>query len=81
MDDLATLRRERVARFGPNVVADGRDVGRAQGGVDWRAGSASMAVCVVAGDTTLTVTPCATTSAAQLRPSAITAALVAIAGT
>src|SRR5215475_2534110 len=43
----------------------------------WRAGSSSIGVSVAAGETTLTVTPEATTSAAQLRASAISAALLA----
>ena len=47
------------------------------GAAAWRAGSTVIAVCVAAGETTLTVTPCATTSAAQLRDKPASAALVA----
>ncbi len=52
-------------------------MGGRRGALPARAGSASMPVAVAAGETTLTVTPCPATSAAQLRASAMSAALVA----
>ena len=54
-----------------------RPIGGTFGATLCRAASPVIAVCVAAGDTTFTVTPLATASAAQLRASETSAALVA----